>query len=289
MFGLFNINKPGGVTSRDVVNHVQRLVRPAKAGHAGTLDPLARGVLVVAVGGATRLVQYVQRMPKRYTATFLLGRESNTEDVQGEVVLLSDPPRPARQQIEEALPKFIGQIQQRPPAFSALKVHGIRAYKLARRGEVVELSGRSVMIHGIRLLEYDYPELMLEVSCGSGTYIRSLGRDLAAALGTSAVMSALVRTAIGGFRMEEAIKPEQLTARSIESHLLPAIRAVESLPRMELTEEEAHRIAHGRTIEKRPDMGGEEIVALDDHGRLVAILTPRGKDELGPVRNFSGA
>src|SRR5437868_5550844 len=139
MFALLNVNKPAGITSRDVVNRLQRLVRPAKVGHAGTLDPLATGVLVVCLGQATRLIEYVQQMPKTYHGTFLLGRESDTEDIEGDVKELPNAPRPSRAEIDAALPQFVGRIEQRPPAYSALKVGGERAYDKARRGEAVVL------------------------------------------------------------------------------------------------------------------------------------------------------
>ena len=203
--GFFNVNKPTGQTSRWVVDQIQRIVRPAKVGHAGTLDPLATGVLVVAVGSATRLIDYVQQMPKRYRANFLLGCTSPTEDVDGEVVPLENPMVPTRVEIEAAIPAFLGEILQSPPAFSALKVGGRRAYSLARAGQAVELKPRSVSIHRLNVLGYEYPRLQLEIECSSGTYVRSLGRDLAEQLGTGAVMSALVRTAIGSFRVEDSI------------------------------------------------------------------------------------
>ncbi len=147
--GLLNINKPGGMTSRDAVDLVQRLARPAKVGHAGTLDPLATGVLVLCVGAATRLIEYVQRMPKRYTGTFLLGRHSPTEDCDGEVTMLVDPPIPTLGQVEAAVKQFVGRLMQRPPAYSALKVAGRRAYDLARRGEDVQLQPRPIEVHSL--------------------------------------------------------------------------------------------------------------------------------------------
>jgi tRNA pseudouridine55 synthase len=287
MFGLLNINKPAGVTSRDVVNHVQRVVRPNKCGHAGTLDPLATGVLVVCIGPATRLIEYVQRMPKQYVANFLLGRESETEDVEGNVVELADAVAPSREQLRNALPAFIGEIDQRPPAFSAVKLQGQRAYALARRGQSIELPPRKIVIHNIQLLKYDYPQLMLSITCGSGTYVRSLGRDLAAALGTVAVMSALVRTAIGSFRIEEAYPMGQLTPETISQYMLPASRAVADLPVMQLTDAEHRDISHGRTIENRGGAIGDEIAALDHDGQLVAILAPRDHRWLRPVRYFA--
>ena len=145
--GLLNVDKPAGITSRDAVDLVQRLARPAKVGHAGTLDPLATGVLVICVGSATRLIEYVQRMPKRYVGTFLLGRSSATEDVDGPITLLADPPIPATDQVEAAAEKFVGSLLQRPPVFSALKLAGRRAYDLARRGEAVELKPRPIEVY----------------------------------------------------------------------------------------------------------------------------------------------
>ena len=195
MFGLLNIDKPAGVTSLVFLKQLRRLVRPQKVGPSGMLDPLATGVLVVCVGPATKLIEYVQRMPKRYVGEFLLGRRSATEDVEGEVELLSDPPIPTRDDIESILPNFLGKIQQRPPQHSAVKIAGQRAYTLARAGKQVEVRPRDVEIHSLRLLHFDYPSLKMEVACGSGTYIRSLGRDIAESLGTAAVMQNLQRTA----------------------------------------------------------------------------------------------
>jgi tRNA pseudouridine55 synthase len=285
--GLLNLNKPPGVTSRRVVDCVQRLVRPAKAGHAGTLDPLASGVLVVCVGAATRLTGYVQRMPKSYVGTFLLGRHSPTEDVEGEVSALPNPPVPTQEEIAAAAAALCGRIEQRPPAFSALKLSGRPAYKLARKGKQVELQPRTVVVYRLEILAYEYPELTLAVECGSGTYVRSLGRDLAERLGTSAVMSALRRTAIGGFHLEEAIEPHTLTADNVETHLLPPLLAVESLPRVELSNEEIARVRSGLPIAKEAvPADAEEIAALDERNQLVAVLTPRGPGLLGPLRNL---
>ncbi|NLF71723.1 MAG: tRNA pseudouridine(55) synthase TruB [Candidatus Anammoximicrobium sp.] len=286
MFGLLNVNKPSGITSRDVVNRVQRLVRGVKVGHAGTLDPLATGVLVVALGPATRLVEYVQRMPKTYVGTFLLGRASDTEDVEGKVVELENPPRPTAGEIEAALPHLTGMIEQRPPAFSALKVQGRRAYEVARRGGAVELRPRPVEVHRLTLVRYAYPELQLEVCCGSGTYIRSLGRDVAQALGTAAVMSALIRTAIGDFRIEESCRTDDLTAETIRGQLLPPGRALVQLPSVPLAADEIRRLADGVAIPNRWQLNAPELAAVDGQGQLIAILVPRGRDELGPLRNF---
>ncbi len=285
--GVLNVNKPAGMTSRRAVDLVQRLAWRAKCGHAGTLDPLASGVLVVCVGPATRLIEYVQRMPKSYLGTFLLGRESPTEDVQGDVTELEDPPVPSPEQIAAQAKALTGRIEQRPPAYSALKVEGKRAYALARAGRQVELKPRSVVVHRLDVVAYDYPELRLRIECGSGTYVRSLGRDLAESLSTGAVMSGLVRTAIGPFSVDDAVDPRQLTREGWTQHLLPPTRAVDLLPRIVLTAEEIDRVQAGRAIPRQaPTTESPEIAALDSAGRLVAILVPRGPGQLGPARNF---
>jgi tRNA pseudouridine55 synthase len=285
--GLLNLDKPPGVTSRDVVNVVQRLVRPLKVGHAGTLDPLATGVLVICLGTATRLIEHVQRRPKTYRGTFLLGRESDTEDIEGHVVELADPPRPTFEQLSAAAAKLTGSILQRPPAYSALKIAGRRAYELARKGKPVDLKPRPITVHRLEIKAYEYPELELEIECGSGTYVRSLGRDLAESLGTAAVMSTLTRTAIGSFRMEDAVEPSSLTAENLPGQLLPLLRAVEGLPHMRLTPQEVVRLGHGLTIDRRADVTeAAEYAGLNDAGELCSILVPRGKNQLTPALNF---
>jgi tRNA pseudouridine55 synthase len=284
--GLLNVNKPAGMTSRAAVDLVQRLARPEKAGHAGTLDPLATGVLIVCVGQATRLIEYVQRMPKRYTGTFLLGRHSPTEDTDGEVALVTDPPLPAREDLDVAARQFVGRSLQRPPAYSALKVAGRRAYDLARRGEAVALQPRPIDVYSLAVTRYEYPELVLDVQCGGGTYIRSLGRDLAESLGTSAVMSALIRTAIGPWQVADAIDPRGLTAADWRSRLEPQRKAVEDLPALELADDEIARLRQGLSIAVAGPDRESETAAIDCRGRLVAILVRRGPRQWGPAKNF---
>jgi len=286
-FGALNVNKPTGVTSRYVVDLVQRLVRPAKVGHAGTLDPLASGVLVLLVGPATRLIEYVQRMPKRYSGTFLLGCRSETDDVEGEVVDLPDDPRPSLEQLRVAAESLTGDIEQRPPAYSALKVDGRRAYKLARAGKAVELASRPIHVERFDIVEYDYPNVRLAIDCGSGTYVRALGRDLAEAVGTSAVMSGLVREAVGNFRVEEAATLEQIKTEGIEQLLLPALRAVDQLPRSTLNPEHMETLAHGRSLDLPNLDADQEYAAVAPDGRLAALLRCRNDGTWQPVRNFS--
>jgi tRNA pseudouridine55 synthase len=284
MFGIFNINKPASWTSRDAVNRVQKLVRPHKVGHAGTLDPLATGVLVVCVGPATRLIDYVQQMDKEYVATFLLGRTSPSDDIETEVTELLGRPIPTWQAIESALPRFQGTIEQVPPAYSAVKVAGQRAYTLARRGQEVAIKARPVEIYELEIQSYDYPQLELRIRCGSGTYVRSLGRDLAAALGTGAVMSALTRTRIGTFAIADAITCAEMTLEQIQSHLSAPIRAVEYLPKVVLNEASVNELRFGRAVSHDCKT---ECAGLDERGSLVAILTPKSPGLLKPHINFT--
>jgi tRNA pseudouridine55 synthase len=288
MFGFLNIDKPAGMTSRDVVNRVDKFLRPAKCGHAGTLDPLATGVLVVAVGQATRLMEYVHQLPKTYQGTFLLGRRSDTEDIEGDVVELADSPISTISALTSAAQQFIGTIQQRPPAYSAVKVAGKRAYKMARRGEAITLTERPVKIYSLKILRYEYPELELSVTCGSGTYIRSLGRDLAESVGTSAVMSQLRRLAIGPFRCEEAVCIDDLSRELIEKRLLPPLTGLEGMPRVEVSDEEVRRLLNGQMIENRPAFHAPESAAIAAGGTLVAILKPK-QGGLAPVKCFERA
>ena len=285
--GLLNIDKRPGWTSRDVVNVVQRLVRPLKVGHAGTLDPLATGVLLVCVGAATRLTQYAHRLPKSYTGAFLLGRHSPTEDVEGQVTELVDPPIPSYDEVIVAAGRLVGPIDQRPPAYSALKLAGRRAYDLARRGETVDLAPRPVTIYSLEVVRYEYPELVLRIQCSTGTYVRSLGRDLAESLGTAAVMSGLVRTAIGPFRVEEAIGLDVLTAENWTEHLQPPRLAVSTLPQCVLAPEDVARIRTGLAVHgDPPSPEAAEIAAFDEQGQLLAILRSRGPGQLGPSINL---
>jgi tRNA pseudouridine55 synthase len=286
MFGLLNLNKPAGMTSRDVVNEIQRLVMPHKIGHAGTLDPLATGVLLVTIGQATRLEEYLHRLPKRYLATFLLGRKSDTEDVTGSVEELPSPPVPSEEQLRAALPRFVGEIEQVPPAFSALKIGGRRAYQLARKGKEVSLAPRMVQVHAIDLVSYTYPALVLDIRCGSGTYVRSLGRDIARAAGTEAVMSALVRTAIGPFRVQDAVELTALHVGSIADHLVLPQRGLPDLPQLKLTSDQVQRIACGQAIDAPSSPAAAEIAAIDQRGTLVAILKPTDHGRLTPDRFF---
>jgi len=249
MFGVLNLNKPADVTSRDVVNVVQRIVKPAKVGHAGTLDPMATGVLLVCVGPATRLISLLQEAAKTYVAEFRLGERSDTDDSTGIVERVPFDSAPISEaHFHDALSSFLGTIDQVPPAFSAVKVKGQRAYAKARRGEDVQLKPKSVTVHSIDVRDYQWPAVSLQISCGSGTYIRSIARDLGTRLGCGGLMSALQRTAIGEFRIDDAVDAQTLTVDNLQSHLTDAIHVVAHLPQYRCSPDDRELLKTGRAI-----------------------------------------
>lgn len=283
MFGLLNVHKPAGMTSRDVVNRIQRVVRPVKVGHAGTLDPLATGVLIVLVGNATRLTDYAHLHDKTYVGEFRLGQWSDTEDIEGNVVVEESPRIPTREELEGLLPRFVGEISQRPPAYSALKVGGERAYDLARQGKAVELASRMIEVHSIKLLKFEYPDLQMEITCGSGTYIRSLGRDIAEVAGTCAVMTSLVRTRIGPWHLQNAKRLEELdNLTAIKESLLPAKEVVSLFESLVATPDEIIALSHGKKIARSfemPQTNGTELAVLTEAGELAAVVVIEETDE----------
>jgi tRNA pseudouridine55 synthase len=287
--GILNLNKPTGITSRRVVDQVVSLVKGIKVGHAGTLDPLASGVLVVCLGSATRLIEYVQRMPKTYRATIRLGAHSDTLDVEGQVIVLDQPRVPNEQEIRDAVAAQVGEIRQRPPEFSALRVKGRRAYKLARAGELVELEPRVVRIERIILLEYAWPRLELEIECGGGTYIRSIARDLGDALGCGGLLERLVRTRIGHFTIETTVDPSTLTPGSLLTHLRSPREAVVYLPSLVLESEEQHRaVAQGKTFTAQSlslaSVPDGHLALISPDGGLLAVAL--GDPSLGTLHPF---
>lgn len=271
MNGFLVIDKPGGMTSRDVVNRVQRwFPRKTKIGHTGTLDPLATGVLVVCIGAATRLADYVQAMKKTYVSRFRMGAISTTDDADGEITAKPDTSPPTRQQIEFALASFVGSIEQLPPAYSALKVEGQRAHQLARKGNEVQLATRTVSIDAIRLLNYDWPFLDVDVNCGKGTYIRSIARDLGEQLGCGGLVQTLRRTRIGPFTAEQGISVEA-EPRSLK--LIPLTTAIADLPYMKIDSETERRFRTGQSISKSIGLlaDEQEIAIVNPSDELVGI------------------
>lgn len=283
--GLLNVFKPAGWTSRDVVNRIERLVKPAKAGHAGTLDPLATGVLVVCVGTSTRLISGVQEREKEYRAVFQLGCRSDTDDNTGEITNVEVPRIPIRSDIETLLPQFIGEIQQTPPQFSAVHVDGQRAYALARQGQSVDIAPRQVHVHRLEILAYEWPRLELLIECGSGTYVRSIGRDLGELLGCGAIMTELLRSRIGPFRADQAVAVDDLQRDTVARYLLPPARAVEHWPQHVCTDTELWEIAHGRHIVADVSQAGR-VALLTAGGELAALGETRTLGRIAPTQVF---
>ena len=272
--GILNIAKPAGITSRDAVNRVQKLVKPLKVGHAGTLDPMATGVLLVCVGAATRLVPYLQEQRKRYRAAFRLGLTTDSDDITGAVLTRSESFAVTPGQLADALQRFVGPILQVPPRVSAVHVAGQRAYDLARKGQEFELQARPVEVYSLNLLAFAGDEFRIEMDCSSGTYVRSIGRDVGELLGCGATMTELERTAIGAFTVEQALSADELDRQTLSSRAWPLLEAVREFPRVALSEDELIAVRCGRTCAK--DLGAEvadgaDVALLNAVGELIGI------------------
>jgi len=225
MDGILIINKPAGPTSYDIVDRIKKISRTKKVGHAGTLDPFAEGVLIVLINNATKLQAKFMEMPKTYIGTLKLGETSSTYDPEGEKrqeTRYNNQINPNIQTVQDTIKTFIGEIEQVPPIHSAIKVGGVRAYKLAWKGEKPELKPRKIKIYDIKVLEYSYPHLRIEVNCSRGTYIRSLAHDIGQKLGCGAYLEALIRTKIDEFTIENSIKTNELTSQNWTKKLISA-------------------------------------------------------------------
>jgi tRNA pseudouridine55 synthase len=289
--GWVVLDKPLGMGSTTAVGRVRWLFGAAKAGHGGTLDPLATGILPIALGEATKTVPFVMDGRKEYRFTLCFGEARSTEDGEGEVTATSDV-RPADAAIRAALPAFVGEIDQRPPAFSALKIDGERAYDLARAGKPVDLKSRKVTIERLELLDRpDADHADFVVGCGKGTYIRSLGRDLALALGSVGYLSALRRTVVGPFREEGSISLPKLEALGhippLLGALAPVATALDDIPVLALTEAQADRLRQGQPVFLTRDAPPSGALLRAECGeKLVALVRSDGAS-LQPVRVFN--
>jgi|Deesub1362A_J573_1020465.scaffolds.fasta_scaffold10308_2 tRNA pseudouridine55 synthase len=282
--GLLIIDKDAGWTSHDVVARVRRLIGQRRVGHAGTLDPMATGVLVLCLGRATRLAEYLQGHRKRYQATIRLGEVTDTYDLEGEVIERHPVPSLSEEELTSHLRAFQGTITQRPPAYSAVKVDGVPAYRRARRGEVVALPPRQVTIYEIRLSRWEPPELSLEIECSAGTYIRSLAHDLGQAIGCGAHLIALRRTASGPFTLADAISLSELE-RLVEDgrwreRVLPLVEAVKDMPKITLSPQAENAVRFGQPIPGPKAEEGTIAAGLSQSGDLIAILRFDAEREL---------
>lgn len=286
--GWLVIDKPRGITSARVVSEVLRLTGARKAGHGGTLDPIATGVLPVALGEATKTVLYAVDSTKSYRFEARWGEERDTDDAEGEVTATSER-RPEAEEIRAALASFTGAIEQVPPAFSAIKVAGERAYDLARRGEPAELEPRHVHVARFELVvRPDRDHAIFEVDCGKGAYVRSLVRDLARRLGTCGHVESLRRTRVGCFHEDDAISLDRLAellhSAPLHDHLLPVETVLADIPALALTEPQATRLKCGQAV--RVLDAGDGPVCVMAAGRPVALAEVEG-GEVRPVRVFN--
>lgn len=301
--GWINLNKPEGVTSNDAVMIVKRALGFPKIGHAGTLDPLASGILPIALGEATKLVQYMMDDDKVYLFTVTWGEQRTTDDREGDVIATSDI-RPTAERIRAVLPEFTGTILQKPPAFSAIKVDGKRAYDLARAGESLDLAARPVDVYELELVTQTESTATLRCVCGKGTYVRSLARDIAEKLGTKGYVSYLCRENVGPFSLANAISldffRETTDKDTLESNVLPVQTVLDDIPVLAVNDTEATRLKNGQklTFIARPDVerlvkAGHDIKNRDAglmialyHGTALAMLEVTGV-EAQPVRVFN--
>lgn len=300
--GWLCLDKPEGMTSTAAVGFVKRVTGAAKVGHGGTLDPLATGVLPIAMGEATKTVSFVMDGVKNYRFTMKLGAATNTDDSEGEIVETSEA-RPSTGAIEAALSDYVGEIEQVPPAFAAVKVAGERAYDIARRGESVELEARTVEVQDLTLVErIDEDHVVLDLTSGKGVYVRAIARDLGRQLGCFGHVTALRRTRVGAFEAEDAVTPETLE-RLVRDDAFPQVLrpikdALFALPSLALTEPQAERLRAGRTIRVAPHMitgssaqaeGAEDedmTIRAMASGDVVALARLSG-EELSPLRVFN--
>jgi len=267
------VAKPAGPTSHDVVDAVRRALATTRVGHLGTLDPFAAGLLVVVVGRATRLAVFAAAWTKAYEGVIRLGATTATDDATGPVLAVSDTWRDLdRAGVAAVLERFRGAYEQRPPAYSAIKVEGERAYRRARRGEAVSLGARRVEVRELALLDVVLPDVRFRATVSAGTYLRSLARDVGAALGCGAHLAALTRTRVGPFRLEDALPPAAVTPAS----LLDAAALVAELPRRDLDAREREAVVHGRAV-AGGGMAEAGSVALFADGRLLAVAESAGE------------
>jgi len=274
--GALVVDKPVGMTSHDVVQAIRNGTGLRRAGHTGTLDPRASGVLVILVGPAVRLSEYVSASDKRYQAIIRLGGSTDTFDAEGLVTPTKDPVDVTEAQFEEALKTFIGEIEQTPPPYSAVKVQGRKAYEMAREGEEVELAPRKITVHHLEVLEWAPPEVVIDVHCSSGTYVRSLANDLGVMLGCGAYLVGLRRTKSGRFSLRDSVPlrklQESFTAGNWYQYLIPAAEALGDWPAIELNPDEVEGVRHGHRVKVVGEPTETKVRGVSTQGELVALM-----------------
>jgi tRNA pseudouridine55 synthase len=274
--GVLVVDKPVGMTSHDVVQAVRTGTGLRRAGHTGTLDPRASGVLVILVGPAVRLSEFVSASDKRYQAIIRLGSTTDTFDADGKFTNSDEPVNVTEDQFEKVLNTFIGEIEQTPPPYSAVKVQGRKAYDMARQGEEVELTPRKITVHHLEVLEWAPPEVVIDVHCSSGTYVRSLANDLGNVLGCGAYLVGLRRTKSGRFSLRDATPLRKLQeafhAGNWYQYLIPAAEALAEWPAIELSPDEVEDVRHGHRVKAAPDSQPGMVRGVSTQGELVALM-----------------
>jgi tRNA pseudouridine55 synthase len=283
MRGVLNANKPSGISSYDVIRHIKPILRsPIPIGHAGTLDPLASGVLVVLLGEATKVSRFLLNLPKEYVAGVLFGKQTDTDDITGKTLCERPVSGLTEELVRSGLERFTGVIEQVPPAFSALKQNGQPLYRLARKGQEVRPKPRTVRISELELLDWQPPTATIRCLVSSGTYVRALARDLGASLGTVATLASLVRTKVGQFKIEDATTPDALDATSLIERLTPIEAALSGMPRVVVSPIQAQHLHQGKVVSEfaGPTSSGSDGLALaqtEDHRFLAIVVSNDAK------------
>jgi tRNA pseudouridine55 synthase len=289
--GALLINKPPGPTSHDIVDEARRILRTKRIGHTGTLDPFAAGLLVLLLGPATRLAEYLKDHEKTYRGVIRLGVKTDTDDVTGTVIKEKTVPPLSARSIENEMKRFRGKSSQKAPAYSAVKVSGERLYRRARRGAEVKAPTREIEIYSLSLVGYNRPDLVFEVTCSSGTYVRALARDIGEALGCGAHLTSLTRTAAGPYELSDSITIDELKTGDIDiwrekNAFIPMAEVLPDFPTIEITGEDATRVSHGKEIAlARADEAEGLLVKLVLDGTLAAVGRVDG-DSVRPVKVF---
>jgi len=285
--GFINVLKPAGMTSHDVVSFIRRTYSLKKVGHAGTLDPAAAGVLPIALGSATRLIEYITDADKGYRAELTFGYKTDSGDDMGEVIeQINNFKIPSQQEIDTVLKQFIGRIQQVPPMYSAIKVNGQKLYELARQGKSIEVPTRLVEISTIKMINNSGEKLLFDVTCSKGTYIRTLCMDIGAKLNLPAVMSFLIRTRVGKFTLQEAVTLEEIAADP-QKALQNVHSVLNFMPKVILTKEHSLAFSHGQIIKIEHLIKNSVIAVYNENENLIGIGSNVGQSLLKPVKVFN--
>lgn len=269
MNGIINVYKPAGMTSHDVIYKVRRITGIKKVGHTGTLDPDAQGVLPVCIGSGTKLADMLTVSDKRYTAVMRLGLETDTQDLSGKVLYTKEV-NVTPEDIKAAVSRFVGNIQQIPPMFSAVKVNGQRLYKLGRQGIEIEREPRSISVYEINILKIDGINITLDIKCSKGTYIRTLCSDIGTALGTGAAMAKLTRTQSAGFSVENSVTLEQLESKGAESFLIPVDKMFD-YEKISVSGETLRKVLNGNPVKYSGLQNEKRYRVYDDNGRFLCV------------------